>query len=183
MKVLDVILTAVKILGEENLYSYISDDNSTLSEYESDRELLLIAYNQAITSACAYFPFSYRESFSPENGRVSYEKFTFNPYKILNVTPKNTCSNFKILPTEILTDSDIVVEYNYFLDGQDYTDNFAYENSVLSALSISYGVLSEYLLYKGRYDESIAFNDKFINALKNSSNYKKKSKIKAREWY
>lgn len=183
MKVLDVILTAVKILGDENLYTYMSDESSSMVGYENDSDLLLIAYNQAIISACAYFPFSHKESFSPIDGKVKYENFTFNPYKILSVIPKNACFSFKILPTEILTLGDIEVEYNYFAQSQDFNDEFVYQNGVVTPLAISYGLLSEYLLYKGRYDESLAYNDKFINSLKNLASYKKKSKIKSREWF
>ncbi len=183
MKVLDVILTAVKILGDENLYSYLSDEYSTLTGYQNDGELLLIAYNQSIISACAYFPFYFKESLKPINGVVKYQNFTFNPYKILSVKPKNTCCNFKILPTEIETNCDVEVEYNYFIESQDFNDKFPYDNGVVSSIAISYGILSEYLLYKGRYDESIAYNDKFINELKNLSNYKRKTKIKVREWF
>lgn len=183
MKVLDVILTAVKILGDDNIHNHLSDEYSTHSEYENDKKLLLIAYNQAIISASAYFPFSFKESFLPVNDRVKYENFTYNPYKILSVTPKNACSDFKILPTEISTKCEIEVEYNYFVDSQDYEDEFIYTNGVISPLTIIYGVLSEYLLYKGRYDESITYNDKFISDLKNVANFQKKSKIKARKWF
>ncbi|MBE5743483.1 MAG: hypothetical protein E7358_02065 [Clostridiales bacterium] len=183
MKVLDVILTAVKILGDENLYSYLIDENSSLSGYQNDSELLLIAYNQAIISLSMYFPLSFSETLLPTSGTVKYEKFTFNPYKILSVTPKNACSKFKVLPTEILTDSEITVEYNYFVESQDYEDKFPYENGVVNSTTISYGIISEYLLYKGRYDESVAYNDKFVTSLKNLANYKKKKKIKSREWF
>ena len=183
MKVLDVILTAVKILGDDNLYQYLSDENSQVVGYENDSDLLLVAYNQALTSLSAYFPFSYSETFSPENGAIKYEKFTYNPYKILSVTPKNSYSKFKILPTEILCDSDILVEYNYFIESQSCEDEFPYSNSVVNGLTISYGILAEYLLYKGRYDESLTYNDKFISAIKSLASYKKKSKIKSREWF
>lgn len=183
MTVLDVILTALKILGDESLYAHISNENSTATGYENDVELLIIAYNQAITSVGVYFPFSHVENLTSENGKIKYEKFTYNPYKILSVTPKICGSEYKILPTEIVTDSDITVEYNYYLSNQTYEDKFPYENTVVTDVCVAYGLLAEYLLYKGRYDESATYLDKFVSLLKTFANYKKKSKIKARKWY
>lgn len=179
MTVLDIIKTAVKLLGDTTLLAFLNGETEQPA-YEEDKELLLISYNQTARSVATYFPLVYTESFSPVNGVVKYEVFTFNPYKIKKVI-SNDC-NYEILPTEIKTNRDIKVEYCYFPKAEDYGDGYPF-NFVVSDVEFSYGVLAEYLLYKGRYEESATYFDKFINALSSYNRANKKSRIPSREWF
>ena len=68
MTVSDVVCSAIKILGNLDLYEYLSNGGSGQEVYDNDKQLLLIAYNQAIEVAVNYCPLVYTELFSPENG-------------------------------------------------------------------------------------------------------------------
>ena len=183
MTVSDVVCSAIKILGNSDLYEYISKGGSGEEVYDNDKELLLIAYNQAIEVAVNYCPLVYTESFSPLNGVVKYQNFKFNPYKILKVKPLNGSCEVEILPTEIKTTSQIAVEYVYLPTATSLQSPFVYEFSPLSLVDVAYGVLSEYLIYVGRFEEASAYFDKFITAVKNASGIKKAGKLSQRLWF
>ena len=183
MTVSDVVCSAIKILGNLDLYEYLSNGGSGQEVYDNDKQLLLIAYNQAIEVAVNYCPLVYTELFSPENGVVKYKNFKYNPYKILKVTPTDSQELVEILPTEIKTSSKITVEYVYVPTASDFTSNFVYEFSPLSSVDVAYGVLSEYLIYVGRFEEASTYLDKFITALKNLSGFKKAGKLSQRLWF
>ncbi|MBO7214901.1 MAG: hypothetical protein J6V66_05340 [Clostridia bacterium] len=179
MTVLNVIKKAVKILGDENLLAYL-DGGEVDSDYQEDKDLLLMAYNQSLRSVSMYFPLTYTESFSPIDNLVKYERFSFNPFKIKNVKAKS--GGYEIFPTEISANSDITVEYYYFPKAEDYSEEYSFKG-VCDETDIAYGILAEYLLYKGRYSEGSTYFDKFINALSSYSRAQKKSKLKSREWF
>ncbi len=183
MTVSDVVCSAIKILGDFDLYEYISSGKTNQEVYENDKELLLIAYNQAIETAVNYCPLVYTQTISPVNGSVKYQKFTYNPYKILKITTSSSLQSVEILPTEIKTESQITVEYVYVPTVSKLSDVFVYEFSPLSKVDVSYGVLSEYLIYKGRFEEASTYLDKFITALKNASGIKKAGKLSQRSWF
>ena len=183
MTVSDVVCSAIKILGNLDLYEYLSSDSSGQEVYDNDKELLLIAYNQAIEVAVNYCPLVYTESFSPEKGVVKYQNFKYNPYKILKVTPDNCSEVVEILPTEIKTNCKITVEYVYVPTASNLKSDFVYEFSPLSSVDVAYGVLSEYLIYVGRFEEASTYLDKFITALKNLSGFKKVGKLSQRLWF
>lgn len=183
MTVLDVVCSAVKMLGDIDLHDYLAGKASGQAEYLNDKELLLIAYNQAIETAVNYCPLVYTQSLSPVSGSVKYQKFSKNPYKILKITTTDSLQSVEILPTEIKTNSKITVEYVYVPTVSTLNDSFVYEFSPLSKTDVAYGVLSEYLIYKGRFEEASAYLDKFITTLKNSSGIKRVGNLKARTWY
>lgn len=182
MTVLDVITKAIKLLGDTSLLAYLNGDNTNAKTYSSDKELLLTAYNQTVRSVSLYYPLSYEETLTPVNGAVKYQIFKYNPYKIKSVTRLDGGLLLEILPTEIKTDGEIKVNYYYYATANDYADEYCYLG-VLSDVDVSYGVLAEYLIYKGRFEESALYFDKFANALSASSRSNKPSKMKAREWF
>ncbi len=182
MTVSKVINQAVSILGDDGLLKYLNGDLSLHETYKSDKDMLTSAYNQAMRSVATYFPLLAKENFVSENGKVKYERFAFNPYKIKSVKVNSVNGDYKILPTEIIVDGEITVEYYYFPYAESFEDRYVYDG-VIPVVEISYGVLAEYLLYKGRYSESATYLDKFITALKNYSRANKSSVIRAREWF
>lgn len=183
MTVSDVVCSAIKILGDFDFYDYLIGKGEEQSVYVNDKELLIIAYNQAIETAINYCPLYHTETFSPTKGSVNYQKFSYNPYKIVKITTTDSLQSVEILPTEIKTNGKITVEYVYVPTVSGLDEAFIYEHSALSKIDLAYGVLSEYLIYKGRFEEASAFLDKFIVALKNSSGIKKVGKVKQRTWF
>lgn len=182
MTVSEIIKKSVEILADDGLLKYLNGDLSLEDTYSSDKSMLLSAYNQAVRSIAVYFPITAKESFVSENGLVKYERFAFNPYKIKSVKVNGGQGSYKIMPTEIQVNGNITVEYYYFPKASNINEKFVYEG-VISDTEICYGVLAEYLLYKGRYQESATFFDRFIESLKNYNKANKNTLIKAREWF
>ena len=182
MTVLDVVLIAIKILGDLELYNYLTGEGDEQEIYLTDKELLLLSYNKAIQTAINYCPLYHTETLTPISGAIKYERFAFDPYKIVKVISKDN-SKTKIHATEIISDSEITVEYIYIPTVKGFDEKFVFMRSPLTALDVSYGVLSEYLLYKGRFEEANAYFDKFLTALKNAGSVKRYSNLKARTWF
>ena len=183
MKVVDVINKALLILADDNLKNFVLGVTPNDTQYTSDKELLLISYNNALETAINYLPIVIEETFKSEGGEVKYSKFKRPPYKILNVKTKGVLQTSDIYPTHIKTEGEITVTYSYIPFALDFEEEFSYQNTALTDTTFTFGVLSEYLLYKGRYEESNAYFEKFINGLKNLQLNKKVKKLGCREWF
>ena len=180
MTVLDVVCFSIKMIGDDNLYKYLVGEGEENQSYKSDKDLILIAYNQAIQTASCYYPLEYTETLSAVDGRIKYSSFTHNPYKIIEIKGDKRA---KINPTEILTNGKLTVTYYYVPSANDLSEDFIFLSTPISAVTIAFGVLSEFLIYKGRFEEASMYVDKFINALKNFKIASSNMRIKAREWF
>lgn len=180
MTVLEVVSFSLKMIGDFNFLQYLQNNGDDNEIYNNDKELLIIAYNQAIQTAVGFYPLEYTETLKPTNESIKYSSFKYNPYKIVQVKGDK---HAKILPTEILTDSEISVTYYYSPVVSDFSENFIFDSTPLNYLTIAFGVLSEFLIYKGRFEEATMYVDKFINALKNVKITCFSKKLMAREWY
>ena len=183
MIVKEVINKALLILGEEDLKNYVLGNTSNDALYSGDKQLLLISYNNALETAINYFPIVKEETFKSVNGEVKYTNFKHPPYKILKIKPKSVFQTADIYPTHIKTDGEITVAYSYIPFALDLEEEFCFQNTALTDITFSFGVISEFLLYKGRYEESNAYFEKFINGLKNLQLNKKVKKLRCREWF
>ena len=183
MKIINLITKAVRILGENELLSYLENNDTENAEFDKDRELLLVSYNQTLETVINYCPLIKTETFLSVEGKVKYSNFDSVPYKIISVKPENSLKTYEILPMEIKVDGKVEVTYSYIPIASSLNDEFAYENSNISINAFSFGILAEYLIFKGRYEEAQTFYDKFLNALKNLKFSNKIKKIKPREWF
>ncbi len=183
MKVKDVIINAIKMLGDSNFVKYLTEASNENEQYNLDKELLLLSYNQALETAVNYSPLTYQETLLSHDGLVKYSAFKYNPYKIVEVETEKAFQTYEILPTRIKTQGKITVLYVYIPTVKKYEEDFVYENSKISLNVFCYGVLSEFLIYKGRFEEATMYFDKFLNALKTIKFSKKIKKIRSRKWF
>ena len=167
-------------MGDNNFYNYIITGERETETYRNDKELLLIAFKQALETAVQYFPLERTENFLGVKNSLSYKNFSHNPYRIINV---DCNSGYKVLPTEIIASGNVTVTYYYLPVIDSISQENPLKKSPVSTNTLAYGVLSEFLVYKGRFEEAVTYFEKFINGLKNASNYKRKNKLKAREWF
>ena len=72
--------------------------------------------------------------------------------------------------------------FSYIQSQYGINEEYPFEG-VVSVDNVVFGVLAEYLLFKGRYEESSTYFDAFLNSLKKLSLSSAKGKIKSREWF
>lgn len=186
MLVKDVLSLSALMLGDDNLKTYISggevpDADTT----ENDYATLLNCYNiVADELSREYVKLTYTESFTPINGEVSYERFTFNPIIIKSVKNSNGGEvNYRINPIKIYVNEPVVVEYVYAVPERNISDECDFSCTAVSKRIIAYGVVCEYCLVKGRFEEAVTWRDKYSNGLQAVLSYKKSRKIIARKWF
>lgn len=180
MTVKNVVCSAIKIMGDYNLYNYLLNGDNETEVYRQDKDLLITAFNQALETAVHYYPVQFVENFLGVKDRLKYSEFKYNPYRILKV---DAPSGYKIYATEIIASGNVTVTYYYLPSVSSLEENNPLSNTPVSKTTLAYGVLSEFMVYKGRFEEAVTYFDKFLNALKNSANFKRKGKVKLREWF
>lgn len=149
-----------------------------------DVETLVACYNVVQDEiATLYFKLKYTERFSPENGSVKFTRFAFNPYAIISVKDNlGVKINAKILPTEIKTNKPITVDYYYLPKTKNIEDICDFTGTPITERTLCYGIITEFLLIKGSFEEAGAWHSKYVDALSSLALNGKRLKIKGRVW-
>ncbi|MBR6737844.1 MAG: hypothetical protein IKL82_05730 [Clostridia bacterium] len=184
MNVQNVINTALLMLNETELYNYINGNEESQERYVQDKELLIKSLNEALYSISEYYPLQETQTLVPVNGKITYKSFSKSPYKIVSIEDENGYKvNAKINPVCIEVNKKVTVTYKYYPSAVSLTDILPYDNTPITENIIAFGLISEFLVYRGRYNEALAYSDKFINGLIKAKGIFKKKKLKAREWF
>ena len=151
MKVLDVIASALKLIGRRELIEYIEDPSNAFDEDAGDViETLLYCFN-AVEDELArkYIPLVAREEMSCDDKKFYYSDFEHYPVKIKKVTVDGRTVTFEVLAKYMQTDAkNISVEYEYAPTRKSVTDNSDYGDEVGEYL-IALGIASEYSVING----------------------------------
>ena len=153
MKVKDILISALKILGRADTAETLSTGGK-LSEEESETvDTLLYCFNATEDElARKYVPLYYKEMISSPDGEFDYELFTYAPIKINKVLVDGEEIDFEVYPFYMAADAKkITVEYRYAptkkkLDG--WSDFGGEVGEYLLAL----GAVSEYCLINGEVE-------------------------------
>jgi hypothetical protein len=186
MSVKEILILCAEILDDANLKNYFLNaeiaDEQTASE---DAELLLKCYNLVADEISReYFLLTYEETFTPENGEISYLKFTKNPVLIKSVNYLNGVeANCSINPVSIYVNKPVKVTYAYACDEKTLNDISDFTATKISKRVLAYGVVVEYSLIKGMYEQAVTWRDKYRESLQSCLGVKKSRKIKARKWF
>ena len=184
MKALNVINTALIMLNEYDLYKYINEGFGEQVKFDQDKKLLIKSLNEATYSISDYYPFTKTETHVPENGRVEFKKFSSVPLKILSVvSPSGSQVTAEIYPTQIKTSEPISITYKYLVKVESLEDELPYDDTPVTENVVAFGLISEYLVYKGRFNEALTYSDKFINGLLKARSFLSRKKLRAREWF
>lgn len=185
MTVKEVVILCSELLDYEELTAYLNNQSSTDEErIKSDAKLLLKCFNLVTDEISReYFTLTEIETFTPVNGEISFEKFTFNPVLIKSVKGYDYSNvKYKINPVKIFTDAKVTVEYAYACPERNLDDKCDFTATKISKRILAYGVVYEYLLIKGAFEEAVAWRDKYQTGLRSVLSVNKSKKVKAREW-
>ena len=187
MTVKNILKLVSALLNRKDLVKYFNtqscDDYERIKE---DVETLLTSYNIICDEvATMYLKLINSEEFVVEDGKLTYDKFRYNPITIISVKDlKNRDISCRILHTEIRVNAtNVVVEYSYSPDKKGLDDECDFSKTQIKERVLAYGIATEFCLIKGMYEEASLWHDKYTDALKNALSNKKSQIVKGRVWW
>ncbi len=184
MTVKEIIKQSAIFLNLEGVIKYL--ETGACENYLTALEevkLLVDCYNVVTEEiASSHCRFKATETFSPKNNRVKLSEFSLNPLAIISVKNKqNSKINAKILPTEIANVSEqIIVDYYYIPTPKTIEDISDFTATQIKKRILVYGVITEYLLIKGSYEEASLWHDKYAQSLISIAG--KGGRMRSRRW-
>lgn len=164
----------------------IVNPNVTIDESQQKEIIRLVNCLNLILDeiACDYFPLLKTESIIPEDNYkiniASLSKDLLKIYKLTNKYGKNIA--YKLFPEYIYCPCSFAeITYSYKPEKVNLLTDLK-EFSFLSERTIAYGVITEYLILCGQYDEASFWEKRYKDSL--LSTYRKRSDIivKSRRW-
>ena len=182
MKLKDIVLKAAQMLGlEEGVAAYFE---SGIEALKRESELLLTCFNTVECGlALEYLPLYAEDELLTPTKRLEFSSFTYAPVRILNVTDeKGNSIAYTIYPKYIKAQAGrMKVTYTYTPDEK--TIEGESEFSLLAAESLLvYGVLAEYCMAEGRFEEASVWDKKYKEAIENVIRNRACKRLASRRW-
>ena len=182
MEIVDIIRSAAWYIGVLNMVdAYLQDDDE--DGYLVAQDLLRAFNNVENQLALEYLPLTEKEGFYTETGEVLYEEFSFKVVRIINVyNAQGEKQPFTLMPTYLQTaKGDLTIEYTYTPYEKDIYDQTDHCLCVAQPLYV-FGVLAEYYLAKGAFEEAAVWDKKYKDAISASYQMQKGKRIVGRGW-
>ncbi len=182
MTIGDILFYVADVSGRQDLKEKIKRNEVDFEDEEVER--ILSCYNLLVCELCEEIePLIFSEDLQSQDGKFYYKDFQFKPTKILSVFENGKKIKFENLFTHLKVDAkEITVTYERapkkpteLLEESEYSD-------VFSLRVLGSGVLAEYLLTIGLFDEAIVWRSRFEDAIKKYTLKKKRKIIKQRAW-
>lgn len=187
MTVKDILRLTAGMVGDRDLYNYLSDlECCEVDQAQQNKQELLICYNAICDElACEYLPLVYSQDFTNvKDNKIYFSALEKTPLKIIEVTNKNgyKCP-YKLVNDYIsLQETAVTVKYEYKPKWQNENEESLFGKKIIGPFTLCYGVCALYLLQKGRMSESQVFFEKYISAVKARIAEKRKIVIPPRRW-
>lgn len=162
-----------------------------VGDYDLDAEIIdteiytmVKCVNMAIAEiATDYLPVRCLETVEPINGIIALDSLKNRLIKVVNIKVGDSEIKWKIYPEFIKVDSvnKCVIDYCFLPNQAELNGKVCLPAQVTSDL-ISYGALAEYCLINGRYEDSMIYDRRYKDSLREACRIKKEIRIKARVW-
>ncbi len=190
MKVGSILSLSAFLTGNKKLADKITEvlnkqEVFTKEEKEQVGDLLK-CYNITVSELSdEYLPLTYKEDLTSADKRYYYKDFSKQPLEIKSVYRSDIPLKFNVYPTYFTTsEEECTVVYEYLCKPcADIEDESEFTDTVLSERVIAEGIVSEYLINTGMYEEAILWRDRYIKSLQSCLLKRKINKIKPRGWY
>ena len=186
MKYIDCIKVAALYLDDASLSNYLNG-NAMLTT-ETDRKIKqLCSFVDIIANeiCCEYFPIVKTEKIKSKNGRIDYEKLSEYVVDIRWVKRDGKKVNYDLLSTAISVDSDCEYEVCYEYAPKEFSGDTSESIPLYGRITpriVGIGAVAEYCLATDRFDEAIAYDKMFKDALVGVEKSRGKLRIKQRRW-
>lgn len=182
MKVKDIVFAAAKTLGlYEGVAAYFDEGESTL---EREAELLLDCFNRVENSlALEYLPLYAEDELLTVTNRLEFSSFTYAPVRILGVedaegNPVKYTLYPKYLKAQV---GHCKVTYTYTPDKKEIDGESDFALLTAESLFV-YGVLTEYCMAEGRFEESSLWEKKYKEAIEAAFKTRTCKRLSSRRW-
>lgn len=182
MKVLDVVLAAARVLCiEEGVNEYLNDGTE---DYAKDTELLLTCFNNIESSlALDYVPLYAEDELRTVTGRLEFSSFTYSPVRILGVADGLGNAVPYTLYAKYIKTNPGILKVTYTYTPNQKTIDMDSDFDLMSGEHLFvYGVLSEYCLAKGMFEEAAAWDKKFKDSMEFLFHTRKCQRLSSRRW-
>ncbi len=182
MEIVDIIRSAAWYIGVLDLVdAYLQDDE--WDGYQTTQDLLRAFNNVEKQLALEYLPLIEKEGFNTETGEIFFEEFSYPVVRIVNVyDQQGEKQPFTLMPTYLQTSKgDLTIEYAYTPYEKDVYDQTDHQLCVAQPLYV-FGVLAEYYLAKGAFEEAAVWDKKYKDAISASYRMQKGKRIAGRGW-
>lgn len=163
MKVEEILTEVLVRLGDRDKY-----DISNLPSNDDEINTIIKCINMIISEiASDYIPCEYKENIKVVNGVIPYDSLSKRLINLKNITKNHSKIGAKMLPSEILVkaEGEVNIEYYYMPDEVKLGDNIELSPRVTLMLLV-YGVLGEYCLLQGRYEDARLYDKRYREMLK-----------------
>lgn len=156
MKVKDILMTALRYVGREDLVSALSEADSEediIIEREQRQvlEALLCCFNSVEDElARCYIPLETEENLSSATGVYNYADFSLRPVKIIAVKSGGKPVKYSLTALSLITGcTEITVEYGYAPLKKGVFDDSAFSSVFANEKLIAAGTAAEFCLIDG----------------------------------
>ncbi|MDE6967207.1 MAG: hypothetical protein K2P12_00995 [Clostridia bacterium] len=180
MKVEDVLTEVLVRLGDIDKY-----DINNLPQDDDEINTIVKCINMIISEISSdYLPLECIEEVQITNGIIPYDMLSKKLINLKTITQNNAKIGAKLYPEAIVCDvsGNVKVQYLYMPNELKLGDIIELSPKVTLML-LAYGVLGEYCLLQGRYEDSMFYDKRYREMLKVASRTIKEIKLKHGWWY
>lgn len=162
MKVKDIVVTALKILGRNELAEKLSEGDE-LDGGEKDTVNTLVHCFNAVEDEAArcYIPLCAVQTIYSYDGKIPFSRFEHTPVRITGVTSEGKAVSYKVYPDCIKADAkSVTVEYDYAPSVKDI-DGVSEFNCAVGGYLFACGAAAEYCLINGEIQAAEAWESKY----------------------
>ena len=186
MKYIDCLKVVALYLDDASLSDYL--DENKVPTLETERKIKqLCSFVDIIANeiCCEYFPIVKIEKVQSENNRIEYEKLSEYVVDIRWVKKDGKKINYDLFSIAISVDSDCEYEVCYEYAPKEFSGDINAEIPLYGRITsriVGIGAVAEYCLANDRFDEAIAYDKMFKDALVGVEKSRGKLRMKQRRW-
>ena len=170
MKISEIVKTSATMIAREDVVEYLkSSKNDNVEKSTLETVDLLTRLTNLVVSELAEGFIRMKKTVKVDGlSKVDFKSLGIEPLDIIAVFDANgnkldfTLSPYGLTATYGLIHS---VEYSYFPENYGLTDTVGVFEKKVTLGTLSYGVLAEYCLTEGRFDEAVMWNERYVNAI------------------
>lgn len=151
---------------------------------DTDKLLITCANNCVDEIASEYLPIKKQKTVTVKDGVIAYGELDETVYDVLDVRDnRGNVVEFCLQPSNIKVerDGEYTVCYCTRPPALGLDDEVPFELK-LSPRVLSYGIIAEYLLFGGFYEEAVTYDARFKDALKRATGGFGEKRIRLRRW-
>lgn len=163
MRVKDIIVDALQLVGREDVAAVLKADKTPEGEGAEAVETLVYCFN-AVEDELArfYFPLKTKQTLSSYTSKYPFATFSYRPVRILSVQSGGGDADYELFPGYIKTSAtQITVEYEYSPPAKKLTDESSYDGYAVGERLVAYGAASEYCLINGEVQSANFFESRY----------------------